>query len=238
MKFGVLRDNLRKLLRNRIAAGELTGSQLARQARLRQPHISNFLSGKRSLSLEAMDHVLEVQRLSVLDLLDPEEINKRATILPPGDDEFENVALVSTEVAASSQSIVGGAVLDLLKFKKSFLRRLRPDMATPRQSWRRFVLIKADAREALSMHPRVLPGSTLLLDRHYNSLTPYRRNERNLYAVRYETACIVRYVEISGDHLVLRPQNQSAPVQVLTIKPGEHYGDSVVGRVCQVAVET
>ena len=53
-----------------------------------------------------MDKVLKVQCLSVLDLLDPIEVNKRASILPPSDDEFENVLLVNGAIAATQPLIV------------------------------------------------------------------------------------------------------------------------------------
>src|SRR5256885_8088072 len=91
MKFRSLQDNLRKTLQQRISAGELTGLRLAEQTGFRQAHISNFLNRKRSLSMDGMDRVLNMQRLSVLDLLDPSEVNKRATVTPPSDDEFENI---------------------------------------------------------------------------------------------------------------------------------------------------
>jgi transcriptional regulator with XRE-family HTH domain len=84
MKFKALQENLRKMMRKRIDKGDLTGLKLAQQTGFEQAHISNFLNSKRSLSLEGMDKVLNVQHLSVLDLLDPAEINKRASILPPG----------------------------------------------------------------------------------------------------------------------------------------------------------
>src|SRR5271163_2753949 len=93
MKFRVLQDNLRETLWERIHEGGLTGLRLAQQTGFKQAHISNFLNKKRGLSLEGMDKVLSVQHLSVLDLLDPEEVNKRASILPPSNDEFENVIL-------------------------------------------------------------------------------------------------------------------------------------------------
>ena len=83
MKFKILQDNLRKVLWERIEAGELTGLRLAQQTGFKQAHISNFLNRKRGLSIEGMDKVLAVQHLSILDLLDPSEVNKRASILPP-----------------------------------------------------------------------------------------------------------------------------------------------------------
>src|SRR3974377_2074811 len=93
MRFRALQDNLRKILLERIETGELTGLRLAQQTGFKQAHISNFLNRKRGLSIEGMDKVLSVQHLSVLDLLDPAEVNKRASILPPSGDDFENVIL-------------------------------------------------------------------------------------------------------------------------------------------------
>ena len=43
-----------------------------------------------------------MQRLSILDLLDPGEINKRASIAHPQRDEFDNVLLVDRAVASAS----------------------------------------------------------------------------------------------------------------------------------------
>lgn len=238
MKFRTLQDNLRKTLWHRIEDGDLTGIRLAEQTGFRQAHISNFLNRKRGLSLEGMDKVLNVQHLSVLDLLDPNEINKRASILPPADDEFNNVLLVEGTVAATEPLIMKMSVKDILKFKKTFLRKLRPEMEGNRDSWERFVLVKVDAREGMSMYPRLLPGATVLLDRHYNSLKPYRKGESNMYAVNKDGACTVKYVELGGNHLILRPHNQAYPVEVMPLEEGKSASDYLIGRVCYVGIET
>ncbi len=238
MKFRALQENLRKALWSRIEEGGLTGLRLAEQTGFKQAHISNFLNRKRGLSLEGMDKVLNVQRLSVLDLLDPGEVNKRASILPPSADEFENVLLVEGAVAATRPLIMSMKVKDILKFKKSFLRKLRPEMEGDRDGWERFVLIKADAREGMSMYPRLLPGATVLIDRHYNSLKPYRRGESNMYAVARNGHCTVKYVELAGNHLVLRPHNQAYPVEIMPMQEGKKAHDYLIGRVCHVGIET
>ncbi len=238
MKFRTLQERLRKVLQARIAAGTLTGLELARQAGFQQAHISNFLNRKRGLSLEGMDRVLAVQQLSVLDLLQPEEVNRRATTIAPSEGDFENVVLVEGVVAAGEPTITSEKVKEILKFKKSFLRRLRPDMASARDEWHRFVLVKVDAHDGMSMHPRLLPGATVLLDRHYNSLRPYRKKERNMYAVRVNGGCTVKYVELAGRNLVLRPHNEHYPVSVVPIEEGSTFADYIVGRVCHVAIET
>jgi len=238
MKFRVLQDNLRKTLWDRIEEGDLTGLRLAQQTGFKQAHISNFLNRKRGLSLEGMDKVLQVQHLSVLDLLDPVEINKRASILPPSNDEFENVLLTDGAVAATQPLIVSMNVKEVLKFKKTFLRKLRAEIEGDRESWERFVLIRVDGREGMSMYPRLLPGATLLLDRHYNSLKPYRKGEFNMYAVAKGGTCTVKYVEVAGSHLILRPHNQVYPIEVLTMEDGKSASDYLVGRVCYVGIET
>jgi SOS-response transcriptional repressor LexA len=238
MKFKGLQENLRKALWERIQEGELTGLRLAKETGFKQAHISNFLNKKRGLSLEAMDRVLRVQSLSVLDLIDPGEVNKRASILPPSEDQFETVLLVDGSIAATQPLIMRMRIRDMLKFKRSFLKKLRPEMEGDRDQWERFVLLRVDAREGMSMYPRLLPGATVLVDRHYNSLKPYRKGESNMYAVAKHGACTVKYVEQAGRHLVLRPHNHAYPVEVLPMEDGTSASDYLIGRICYVGIET
>lgn len=236
MKFKGLQENLRRTLLERIGDGELTGLRLADQTGFKQAHISNFLNRKRGLSLEAMDKVLNVQRLSVLDLLDPDEINKRASIPPPSEDEFDNVFVVEGAAAAMQPRIMSMKVRDIQKFKRGFLRNLRADAHGKRRGWERFIAIRADA-DAISMYPRLLPGATVLIDRHYTSLQPYRRGESNMYAVLVDGRCKIRYVEAAGDNLVFRPYNQSYSVEIAPLEKGRSAAEYVIGRVCYVGTE-
>jgi hypothetical protein len=238
MKFRLLQENLRNALWERIEEGDLTGLRLAQQTGFKQAHISNFLNRKRGLSIEGMDKVLAVQHLSVLDLLDPSEVNKRASILPPSNDEFQNVILADGTIAATEPLITSMHVKEILKFKKTFLKKLKPELDGDRENWERFVVIKADGREGMSMYPRLLPGATLLIDRHYNSLKPYRKGESNMYAVLKGGTCTVKYVETAGNHLVLRPHNQAYPIEVLTMDEDKSVSDYLVGRICYVGIET
>ena len=238
MKFRALQENLRKILWDRIEAGELTGLRLAQQTGFKQAHISNFLNRKRGLSLEGMDKVLQVQHLSVFDLLDPAEVNKRASVLPPSNDDFENVALTDCAIAATQPLIASMYVKGFLKFKKSFLHKLRPDPEGNHTSWQRFVLIKLDPRDAQAMSPRLPLGATLLIDRHYTSLKPYRKNELNMYVVLKNDNCTVRYVELADHHVLLRPHNPNSPLEVIPVPEGKKPEDYVVGRICEVSAET
>jgi phage repressor protein C with HTH and peptisase S24 domain len=129
-------------------------------------------------------------------------------------------------------------VKEILKFKKKFLRDLRAETEGSRSAWERFILIQVDAREGMSMYPRLLPGATVLIDRHYNSLKSYRKGEANMYAVNQSGLCTVKYVEMADKQLVLRPHNPAYPVQVISVEEGNRPADYIIGRVCYVGMET
>jgi hypothetical protein len=237
MNFKAMQENLRRILLQRMHCGALTGVGLAQQIGLGQAHLSNFLNRKRGLSLEGMDKVLSAQQLSVLDLLDPAEVNRRASILPPSNDEFDNVVLISPSIAATHPIITADQVLAVLKFKKSFLRKMKRETDVSRSTWHRFVLIRLGARDASAMAPRLAARATLLIDRHYTSLKPYRKGDSNMYAVVKNDSCTIRYVESAGNHLLLRPHNTSFPLEAIPIAQGKYPADYIVGRVCNVALE-
>lgn len=231
-----LQNRLRTMLRERIEAGELTGTDVAKRAGFRQAHVSNFLNQRRGLSVEAMDRVMETLRLEVPDLLP--EGHKRITVAEGSCcADFDSVPMVGYE--ALSQSDFGsGEIVELLRFKKSFLQRLRAEMANQRSNWRRFVSIKADKDCYLAMRPRLLLGSALLIDRHYNSLRSYRRQEQNLYVVKSAEGCKVRYVELQGTHLTLRPESRNCALGYVQLGKGETFAEYVIGRVAHISVET
>ena len=183
-----------------------------------------------------MDRVLKGERLSVLDLLDPQEVNRRASILPSGDAQFETVCLVDA-VNAAKPIIMKMHVIGIHKFNKIFLNKLRVDSEGDRENWERFLVIKADGREGMSMFPRLLPGASVLLDRHYNSLRPYRKHDSNMYAVYKSGSCTLKYVEIAGSNLILRPHNHHYPVEVMPLQNGKKAREYIIGRVCHVGIE-
>jgi len=239
MSFVALQESLRKELRKRIDAGELTGMELARRTGFTQAHISNFLNRKRGMKLTALDRMLKAIGLSLYDLLNPHELVRFAAVPASTEGEYAELPLVEGGIAASSEVVVNEEVKELVKFRRGFLNRVRADLAAPsRKSWTRFVLIRADPQEGASMWPRLGPGSTILLDRHYTTLRPYRKNDRNIYALRKAGGCTLRYVELGGSSLILRPHNPDYPVEVFPIQEGQTATDLIVGRVAHIALET
>src|SRR2546427_3283269 len=113
MTFVALQESLRKELRKRIDAGELTGMELARRAGFTQAHISNFLNRKRGLKLTALDRVLRAIGQSVYDLLNPHELARFAAVPAGAATDYAEVPLVEAIHAAGSEVIVNEEVKDL-----------------------------------------------------------------------------------------------------------------------------
>lgn len=235
MKIQNLQDHLRVHIRTRIGRGEWTGVSLARAADFPQGHLSNFLNARRGLSLESMDRLLDTLGIGVLDLVDEQEIRARAR-LPNSKDGVESIALVAAENAAMAR-FAPEQILETRSFSRSFLRRLKPRHAEDRRDWLRFVLIRLDVKNARCMFSLAASAATLLIDRHYSSLQPYRRLRPNLYAVRASEGCALRYVSLFGDSLVLRPRDPRQEAELLRIEHGRNYSDYIVGRVCHVGLE-
>src|SRR5258706_514851 len=82
-----------------------------------------------------------------------------------------------------------------------------------------------------------LAGQTGFKQAHISNFLN-RKGEQNMYAVRKNDACTIKYVEVANRHLVLRPHNPAYPVEVLPIEEGTQPGDHLVGRVCHVGIET
>lgn len=224
-----IEEQLRKLVRQRINNGLTSGSELARQAGFRQAHISNFMNRRRGLSVEAFDRILDALSITVLDLL-PESKNETGA-----GKEFDEVPLVAQEFA-HYPDVPTQAISDSLKFKRSFLKRIRPNPVGDRSNWSRYILLRASAETALAMSPRIASGANMLIDRHYNSEEPYRKREPNIYAVRKQDQVLIRYIELHPGHILLRPANSEARLDSVALD-NRNYSDYVIGRVCYVGME-
>ncbi len=235
MTFKDLQDQLRAHIRARIGRGEMTGIGLSRAADFPQGHLSNFLNGRRGLSLESMDRLLDSLRIGVLDLIDEKDIRARAA-LPKSGDAVERVAMVSAENAVLAR-FAPEQILETHSFNKSFLRRLKPRSVQDRRDWLRFVLIRLAVKNA-RLFPSESSTAILLIDRHYSSLEPYRRLQPNLYAVSLPHGrCVMGYVSVFNGCLILRPRDPHEELEVHKIESGRSFAEHIVGRVCHVGLE-
>ena len=230
-----LQARLRLIARERIGGGDITGTELAQRAGFRQAHISNFLNRRRGLSLEAMDKVMKILNLDVSDLMPPERRWARGS--GGVDGAFDAIPVVTREALLKSE-FGEGDVLESLHFRKSYLRRIRPDMASERGGWERFLMIRTDRDSGEAMRPRLQTGAMLLVDRQYNSLRAYRKREPNMYVVKHGETVKVRYLELQGNQLTMRPENQRYMLGYVPIEPRKTFADYIVGRVAHVSIET
>jgi transcriptional regulator with XRE-family HTH domain len=228
MNFQCIHELLRVELLRRIEQGALTGTKLAQQAGFQQAHISNFLNKKRSLSLEGLDRVLAAQNLTVDQLL-PINLNASAVV---DSDPMEVVPVVSSSTAMESAFATASSIIETIQVSASRLQDNRPRAVAKRAHWQRFLAIRADAQQASAMEPMLGAGTIAVLDRHYNSLAPYRSHQPTLYAVRCGAALLLRFVDFDEGRMILRPYSRAFPVQLLALGPEEAPADYIVGRVC------
>jgi plasmid maintenance system antidote protein VapI len=76
MYFGLLQTRLIDHIHQRVQCGELTERGLARMTGISQPHLHNMLKGTRVLSLPMADLILHRLHMTVLDLLNAEELSR------------------------------------------------------------------------------------------------------------------------------------------------------------------
>jgi hypothetical protein len=233
MNFTQMHERLRLELVRRIQRGSLSVSLLARQTGYGQAHLSNFLRSRRYLSLDAVDRTLAAQHLSAADLLPTHHRMKPS----PADGESSTVPVVSHAVALFEPFVRPSAVLSLLHLPAPVLQPLRARASSSRRSWQRFVAVRVPSADALDMDPLVQPEAIVLVDRHYNSLVPYRPNRPNVYAVRQGSRLRISYVDFLSNRLVLRPHSIAFPVDLLEIEPGEAPADLLTGRVALILNE-
>ena len=234
MNFHDLHELLRVELLRRIERGTLTGTRLAQQAGFQQAHISNFLNRKRALSLEGLDRVLASQNLTIDQIL-PLQI--QATSPAPNTDPIKTVPVVSPSTAMDEPRISPSSIIETIHVSASRLHDNRARPSTKLAHWQRFLAIRADAQQSAAMDPLVSPGAIAVLDRHYNSLAPYRAHQPNLYAVRCGAALLLRFVDFDEGRLILRPYARNFPIQLLPLGTHETPADYIVGRVCLVFSE-
>jgi transcriptional regulator with XRE-family HTH domain len=250
MNFTQLQERVRVELLRRIERGTLSVSLLARQTGLGQPHVSNFLHGRRGLSLGTLDRVLAAQHLAIADLM-PAPREARDTLLSGQTGEVGWVPLVSHATALFEPYIRASSVQTMLPLPAISMAGLRERCTSARRQWERFVAVRLGAEDARAMEPVMGVGTLAVLDLHYNSFRPYREGGQeddrggsaeghsgaNVYGVRLGAAMVLRYADFKAGRVVLRPYGAGFPLEVVEVGGGETANDLLVGRVALVLKE-
>jgi predicted XRE-type DNA-binding protein len=222
-----LHDRVRVELLRRIKRGTMSVSLLARLTGMTQAHISNFLHGNRSMSIDALDKMLSATRMEVDDLL-PQQ---RGAMLEMRIGDSVKIPLVSHMAAIHEPHMRASVIETTLTYAGSYVSGLEPRCANTRRQWERFVAVRLDAEDARGMEPVVTAGAVLLLDRHYTSFKPLREGTPNLYAARLDSQLLIRYAQHQADRVVLRPHRAQFEAHVVEVNRGETASDLLVGRV-------
>jgi hypothetical protein len=233
MNFTQLHERLRNFIVHRIHSGLLSGTALAAKTGLQPSHISNFIHRKRKLSLPALDRVLDALSISVYDLAPQLVIGESPAVPLLGAGNIYYVPLVSPAAAIHSRHITQPITRELIPVPLAMLEELRPRRTASRRDWHRFVAVRIKPDHALPMLPVLRPQSVVVLDRQYNSLTPYRPMHLDIYGVDAgHDVLLFRYVSFESRRVILRPHVLEYPVELIDIGEDASPTDVIVGRVC------
>jgi hypothetical protein len=227
MNITQMHEQLRIEMLRRIQRGTLSIALLSRQTGLGTSHVSNFLRARRKLSMAGMDRLLAAQHLLADDLLERHpggHANRDSSKIGP-------IPVVSHTTALFEPVIRPGAIQMTLHLPSGVMHGLKFRTVPSRRHWHRFVAIRVTASDARPMDPLLLPNALAVIDRHYNSLIPYRDERSNLYAVRDGAHLTLRYVDYVSMRLVLRPLSHVFPVDLIEIGPDTSPGELIAGRV-------
>ena len=233
MKIADLHERIRHYVLSTIESEHLTQQKLGEMSGVQQTHISNFLNGRRRLSVETMDSILGALGIDVSSLLN----------LPVVPQDFRAVSSPVHDVplirfsATMTPTFWDDEILGKCPFPTTLLQRLRTDETEQRRAWIRFLAVKADASLAAPMRPWLADGAILLVDRHYCSLNAYRKHRPNMYLIRLGEELSVRWVQLQGRQLCLRPERTDYPLEFVEISKQHSLRACIVGRVAHVGME-
>jgi transcriptional regulator with XRE-family HTH domain len=178
MYFQTLQSRLLAAIRMKVRTGELTERRLARLTGISQPHIHNVLKGARELSPEIADLILRELKISLLDLVEHEELSARVS-LAHAPRRYREVPLLDGRIGPGCEFPDNLSPVEFYPFPSALLAPLvRPIAAR----------LAGDPR----MRSTVSGGDLVLLDQSEN-----RRRETDadaLYTVSRNGESLVRWV--------------------------------------------
>ncbi|MCE5310770.1 MAG: helix-turn-helix domain-containing protein [Acidobacteriales bacterium] len=224
MYFQTLQTRLVAAVRMRVRTGELTERRLARLTGISQPHIHNVLKGARELSPEIADLILRGLKISLLDLLECEEIDARASLrhVPQ---RYREVPLLDGRIDPGQRFPDGVSPVEFYPFPGVMLASLDRPLA-------------ARLARDPQMRSAIAGGDLVLLDQ---SEGPRREADADsLYVVSRNDEGIVRWVR-QGDRSVYLATTDSFlhPSDWEHVPLGErHVLEVVKARIAWIGRET
>jgi hypothetical protein len=218
MGFEELRTRLVAALRSRLRNGEMSERRMAHLTGISQPHIHNVLKGVRTLSPSAADQILRSLRMTVLDLLRPEDSPASPCLRCGGPDRFAEVPVLDGWLGPGLPLPRESVRLESHPFPRPFIASLDQP------------LVARLAPDSL-MGSLFREGDLALLDRARSKRFLIEPN--GLYVVSREGEGLVRKLRLGGLQdllLVAAPPDGREHMEPLSLQ-GSHLLDVVKAKV-------
>jgi hypothetical protein len=210
---GDLCNRLIDSLRVGVASGSLTVRRLAREVGVSQPHMQNIMSGKRSLTMQMADRLLQYQSRSVLDLASASELGEALRLATTNPATMRYVPVLPGRLGPSSPfpEMAGDPEWRYLPLRavSHVLRPVFAELGTDAELTREF------------------PGATFAL-MDLSSQCRSRISQQRWYAIRWSGGGWVRRLRLEPGRLVilgqegLRPTLGPAQIEIGTSRIEEH----------------
>ena len=179
-----------------VAAGSLTVRRLAREIGVSQPHMQNIMSGKRALTMQMADRLLQYQHRSALDLASASELGEALRLAATKSDTMRYIPVLQGVLGPSHPfpELRGGADWRLLPLH-AVSHTIRPVFAE----------LGSDAELA-----RDFPGAKFaLMDLSSHSRTNI--SQQRWYAIRWSGGGWIRRLRLEPGKLLVLGQGALRP---------------------------
>lgn len=209
-------------------ANDLSVTETAATFGITQPALSNYLSGRSSISYQLLERMLDILNI-------PESLLNADS---PGIqlDLKSAIALVSHQSAFSTRRCTPELAERHFIVNFSVLNRLPSYCSVERRrDWTRFVAIEVNAEQSAFMRPLYKDRDHIVIDRHYQRIDSVFRDRRPIYAIAEMNRLLLAYVSVSdhNTHLNITPHAVGAISHEIYFDDNPDTSRFIVGRICQ-----
>ncbi len=187
-----IQEKLRELLKEKVALGA-TQKQIAETLGIEQAHVSRFLNGRGNFRIPTLNQLLRFLQIDIEDLVPVEEMIRRVPMLDYSNSDYADVPVLKGRLGPGQPFPVEGRIAGYRAFLRSYVSKFHHPM-----------MIAVGPKEE-AMIPSIQPLDSVLLD-----MSPVKRKAPHLdrvYAVSLENGSGLRHCNVTGDSLLLVPEN-------------------------------
>jgi hypothetical protein len=220
-----LRAEIRKEGNRRVAAKEITVSELARKSKVGQPSVSSFLDGTLNFSLPTLNALMHAMGMQI------EQFHEKELSPAPGN--YKSVPVVTQINAIEQPRITRSLALEIIRIPFTS-PILQIDELDARLAWTRFVAVFVTRAQFSFMEPIFARDTLLVIDRHCHDIDERYQGLENIYAAADGKLLDIGYLHSANGRLQIHPHQHNPRLHVVTLPLHHTPQQHIVGRICKM----